>query len=88
MPIEPEQAERLFSKAELHRYDGENGPMYIACQGIVYDVSQCPKWRSGLHEGLHFPALDLTGELRDAPHAEEVFKRPCVRKVGRLQSTT
>ncbi len=58
--------------------------MYIACQGIVYDVTDCPKWRSGLHEQLHFAAQDLSSELADAPHAEEVFSRPCVRRVGVL----
>jgi predicted heme/steroid binding protein len=37
-----------------------------------------------LHEGMHFPGQDLTTELSDAPHGEEVFSRPCVRLVGRL----
>jgi predicted heme/steroid binding protein len=78
--------ERLFTLSELRRYDGEDGPMYIACQGIVYDVSDCPRWRSGIHEHLHFPAQDLTSELPDAPHGAEVFRRPCLKKVGRLSS--
>jgi predicted heme/steroid binding protein len=76
--------ERLFTEIELRRYDGERNPMYIACQGVVYDVSDCPRWQTGLHEGQHFPGLDLSSELPDAPHREEVFNRPCIKRVGRL----
>ena len=79
-------AERLFSLLELQRYDGERGPMYIAFNGDVYDVSDCPHWRSGLHEGQHFPGQDLTGEMVGAPHQIEVFARPCIIRVGRLKS--
>lgn len=77
--------EELFlTERELRRFDGDSGPMYVAYQGIIYDVSDCPKWRSGLHEGMHFPGQDLSEEMDDAPHAAEVFQRPCIRQVGRL----
>jgi predicted heme/steroid binding protein len=75
------------SLAELKRADGERGrPKYIAIEGEVYDVSECPKWRTAMHQGLHFPGQDLTGELPEAPHDIEVLERPCVRYVGRLDS--
>ena len=65
--------------------DGSPGrPAYVACGGVVYDVSDCPKWRTGFHEQLHFAGQDLTSELPDAPHASEVFDRPCVKRVGIL----
>lgn len=76
--------ERRFTLAQLRAYDGESGPMYIAYQGVVYDVTDCPRWRLGLHEHMHFPGQDLSGELSEAPHAAEVFTRPCVRRVGLL----
>lgn len=76
--------EQLFTEIELRRYDGDNGPMYVAFQGIIYDVTNCPKWHIGLHEGLHFPGQDLSTEINEAPHAAEVFRRPCVKRVGRL----
>jgi predicted heme/steroid binding protein len=81
-------AERIFSRHELGRYDGEQtAQMYVCYNGIVYDVTDCPKWRSGLHEGLHFPGQELTQELREnAPHSEEVFDLPCVKRVGRLET--
>lgn len=84
MQTGPPDPETIFTERQLRRYDGEAGPVYVAFQGIVYDLSDCPKWRTGMHEQLHFPGQDLTSELADAPHAEEVFTRPCVRRVGIL----
>lgn len=79
--------ERAISLAELKRNTGERGSrMWIAKDGIVYDVSDCPKWKTGLHEFLHFPAQDLTSEFPDAPHKEEVFQHDCVVIVGKLES--
>ena len=49
---------------ELRRNTGERGTRkFIAYQGIVYDVTDCPKWRNDLHEQLHFAGQDLTSEL-------------------------
>ena len=77
---------RRFTERELRRYNGDRrSPKYVAYAGIVYDVSDCPKWRPDLHEDLHFPGQDLTSELPDAPHGEEVFSRPCVKRVGWLE---
>jgi predicted heme/steroid binding protein len=84
----------LYEHPGLHRHRNGTPPQrrergarkLIAYHGIVYDVSDCPKWRSDLHEQLHFPGQDLTGELSDAPHQEEVFSRPCVKVVGKLES--
>lgn len=84
-PLPPESL-RQFSERELRRYNGEDGPLYIAFEGIVYDVSDCPKWRRGMHENLHFPGQDLTCEMDEAPHAAEVFIRPCVKIVGRMKA--
>lgn len=77
-----------ISERELRRNNGDRGSRkYVAHAGIVYDVTDCPKWRLDLHENLHFPGQDLTSELPDAPHDEEVFSRPCVKMVGKLQIT-
>jgi predicted heme/steroid binding protein len=78
---------RVVSLAELKRSTGERGTRkFIAFKGIVYDVTDCPKWRLDMHEWLHFPGQDLTGEFPEAPHKEEVFKHDCVIIVGRLES--
>ena len=77
--------EPLFSRAQLLRHNGDDADeKWIAYDGIVYDVSDCPNWRGDLHRNLHFPGQDLSGELTDAPHAEEVFSRPCIKIVGRF----
>ena len=79
--------ERIVTRMELKRGTGERGTRkLIAYQGIVYDVTDCPKWRTDLHEQLHFPGQDLTGELTEAPHKAEVFSRPCVKIIGKLES--
>lgn len=82
--------EKILNADELKNYDGENlSHMYVAYDGIVYDVTDCPKWRSGLHENNHFPGQDLTRELdTNAPHGKEVFEYPCVKKVGFLNPQT
>ncbi len=76
------------TELELRRNNGEHGTRkYVCFRGTVYDVTDCPKWRNELHENLHFAGQDLTSELPEAPHLEEVFKRPCVKIVGRLVSS-
>ena len=78
-------SERIFTARELQRYNGERGErIYLAFEGIVYDVTDCPKWRTGFHEQIHFAGLDLTRSIRKAPHTTEVFARPCVQRVGVL----
>jgi predicted heme/steroid binding protein len=84
--MQPIPEEKVFTIEELRRCDGETGPMCISFRGIVYDVSQSRRWRSGIHEGLHFPGQDLTGEFGEAPHGEEVFLHPIIKRVGRLLS--
>lgn len=80
--------DRIITEAELRRNTGERGTRkFIAYDGIIYDVTDCPKWRLDLHENLHFPGQDLTTELPEAPHKEEVFSRPCVKAIGKLLTT-
>lgn len=80
-----ENLDRIITELELRRNNGDFGtPKWIAYEGIVYDVTDCPKWRLDMHERLHFPGQDLTSELPEAPHKNDVFTRPCVKVVGKL----
>ena len=77
--------ERVFTRSQLHNYVGERGyPKYVAFRGVVYDVTNCPKWRRAMHENVHWPGQDLTAEIDEAPHTASVFDHPCVRRVGVL----
>lgn len=79
--------DRIVTEMELKRSNGERGTRkLIAYEGVVYDVTDCPKWRTDLHEQLHFPGQDLTTELPEAPHEEDVFTRPCVKIIGKLEA--
>jgi predicted heme/steroid binding protein len=76
---------KMVTMAELRQNTGERGTrIWIARNGIVYDVTDSPRWRTGLHEDLHFGGQDLSSEFPEAPHGPEVFLHPGVRLIGRL----
>lgn len=59
--------DRIVLISELYRSTGERGTrMYVAHKSLVYDVTDCLRWKSGLHAGLHFPSQDLPAELGEA----------------------
>jgi len=65
---------RTFSREELAHYDGRDGvPAYVACDGIVYDVTDSFLWQEGRHQALHRAGTDLTGSLARAPHGIDVL---------------
>jgi len=74
--------ERTVTQDELRKHDGIRGSAWVVHEGIVYDVSKSFQWIRGKHQEVHLAGLDLTAELKDAPHGPEaVTKFP---KVGRL----
>jgi predicted heme/steroid binding protein len=77
--------DKLVTLAELRSNSGIlSTRKWIAFKGIVYDVTDCPRWHEDMHESLHFPGQDLSTELIDAPHSENVFSRPCIKIIGKL----
>jgi predicted heme/steroid binding protein len=65
---------RRFTTEELSQYDGTDGrPAYVAYKGKVYDVSDGPTWVDGLHSE-HSAGMDLTPDMEDAPHGDEVME--------------
>jgi predicted heme/steroid binding protein/uncharacterized membrane protein len=72
MPQEP----RTFTLDELAGCDGKDGrPAYVAHKGRVLDVSASKLWKSGRHMNRHDAGLDLTADLAQAPHQEDVLAR-------------
>ncbi|HSI78359.1 MAG TPA: cytochrome b5 domain-containing protein [Lunatimonas sp.] len=66
---------KKITKNQLALYNGQDKPeIYIAFNGLVYDVSSSRLWRNGRHYE-HWAGQDLTGELPDAPHNANVFDK-------------
>lgn len=65
----------VFNKFQLALRNGvDREEIWIAYKGIIYDVTDSRLWRKGQHYE-HFAGQDLTDELADAPHTEEVLKK-------------
>ena len=74
---------RVFTLEELSQYNGKDGaPIYIAYQGLIYDVSGSYFFRGGRHWVTHHAGNDLTAEISSAPHTDALLKRFSV--VGQL----
>ena len=55
--------------------NGHDKPdVWVAYKGLVYDVGSSRLWQTGKHYE-HWAGQDLTDELEDAPHTDEVFSK-------------
>ena len=64
-----------FTISQLALRNGQDKPeVWIAYKGMIYDVSRSKLWREGKHYE-HWAGQDLTHELPDAPHNENVFDK-------------
>jgi len=64
-----------LTRAQLALHNGQDKPtIYVSFQGIVYDVSASRLWKNGQHY-QHWAGQDLTEELKDAPHNQQVFEK-------------
>jgi predicted heme/steroid binding protein len=71
--------QRRFTLDELAHFDGREGrPAYVACDGVVYDVSESFLWKEGRHWATHQAGTDLTSELANAPHGQDLLSRVAV----------
>ena len=73
----------IYTKSQLALRNGQDKPeIWIAFEGVIYDVSESRLWKNGKHYE-HWAGQDLTDELKDAPHTQRVFER--FKAVGRLK---
>lgn len=73
---------QTITPSQLALRNGQDKPeIWIAFKGQVYEVTLSRLWRQGKHYE-HWAGQDLTEELKDAPHTEEVFSR--FKLIGRL----
>jgi len=64
-----------YTRSQLALRNGQDRPeIWVAYKGIIYDVTESRLWRKGQHYE-HWAGQDLTNELSDAPHTDEVFER-------------
>jgi predicted heme/steroid binding protein len=72
-----------YTLPQLALRNGQDKPeIWVAYQGLIYDVGRSRLWRAGKHYE-HWAGQDLTDELKDAPHTEMVFDKFDV--IGRLK---
>lgn len=72
-----------YSKGQLALRNGQDRKeIWVAYHGVIYDVSTSRLWHAGKHYE-HWAGQDLTTELGDAPHNDQVFLRYPV--VGKLR---
>lgn len=65
----------VYTKSQLALHNGKDKPeVWICYKGNIYEVSASRLWKTGTHYE-HWAGQDLTEELKDAPHTEEVFGR-------------
>ncbi len=65
----------LYTISQLALRNGnDKEEIWCAYKGKIYDVSKSRLWRSGKHYE-HWAGQDLTEELADAPHNENVFDK-------------
>jgi predicted heme/steroid binding protein len=61
-----------FTRESLASYDGKDGrPACFAFEGKIYDATQSPLWKQGVHMGRHNAGNDLTEALKLAPHGRD-----------------
>ncbi len=64
-----------YTRAQLALRNGQDrDEIWVAFRGVIYDVSRSRLWRNGKHYE-HWAGQDLTAELPDAPHNENVFDK-------------
>lgn len=73
----------MLTLEELKEFNGKNGkPAYIAVDGVIYDVTESPLWKGGMHNGFE-AGQDLTEALKGAPHGAEKLEN--VVEIGKVK---
>lgn len=76
---------KTYTSQQLALRNGQDRPeIWIAYQGLIYEVTDSKLWRNGKHYE-HWAGQDLTSELEDAPHTEKVFEK--FKPIGQLAKT-
>jgi predicted heme/steroid binding protein/predicted small lipoprotein YifL len=81
-----ENGQLLLTLTQLSQFDGKDGRRaFIAVSGVVYEVTNSPRWRNGIHNGDSRIAAgnDLTSQIDSiSPHGRRVLDN--IPRVGRI----
>jgi predicted heme/steroid binding protein/uncharacterized membrane protein len=67
---------KSYTAEELAQANGEDGKItLVAVEGKVYDVSASKRWGRGEHMKRHRAGMNLTNDIKAAPHGLEVLER-------------
>ena len=73
---------KCYSKAQLALRNGQDREeIWCSYRGYIYDLSSSRLWKNGMHYE-HWAGQDLTDEIIDAPHDDNVFNKFVI--VGKL----
>jgi len=65
-----------YTLEEVAKRNGRGGAgAWFVYQGKIYDVSKSDLWVDGDHQGMHSAGSDISREMLDAPHDEDVLTR-------------
>lgn len=65
----------LYTKSQLALRNGiDREEIWCAFEGRIYELNKSRMWRGGKHYE-HWAGQDLTSEMSDAPHNENVFDK-------------
>ncbi len=78
-----EEELKLYTISQLALRNGKDkDEIWCAYEGLIYDVTKSRLWRDGKHYE-HWAGQDLTEELKDAPHTQNVFDK--FKVIGKLK---
>lgn len=64
-----------YTKSQLALRNGtDKEEIWCAYKGLIYELNRSKLWRFGKHYE-HWAGQDLTNEMADAPHTENVFDK-------------
>ena len=74
VPMESGAGEMVFTLDDLAAYNGKDGnPAYVAVDGVVYDVTDVPAWKNGVHNG-NMAGQDVSEAILKAPHGTSTLE--------------
>lgn len=74
-----------YTPSQLALKNGQdNDEVWCAFKGLIYDLTKSKLWRNGQHYE-HWAGQDLTDEIVEAPHTENVFDKFLI--VGRIKAS-